>query len=165
MTRYEYMHIAFASIPPEIFEQYGLARLQHNGWVYMEIRNGMPGLKKAGCIANDRLIKHLDQFGYTPVQHTPSLWRHETRDIIFSLIVDDFGVKYVGKKNAEHLRDSLRTLYRVSEDWTGSKFLGLQLDWDYKNRPVDILMLKYVGDALHKFQHAKPKHPQDSPHP
>ena len=26
-------------------------------------------------------------------------------------------------------------------------------------------MPKYVGDALHKFQHAKPKCPQDSPHP
>ena len=35
MTRYKYMRFAFASIPPEIFEQYGLARLQHNGWVYM----------------------------------------------------------------------------------------------------------------------------------
>ena len=26
-------------------------------------------------------------------------------------------------------------------------------------------MPKYVGDALHKFQHAKPKRPQDSSHP
>ena len=72
MTRYEYMRIAFSSIPPEIVAQYGLARLQHNGWVYMEIRNGMPGLKQAGRIANDGLIKHLAQFGYAPVQHTPS---------------------------------------------------------------------------------------------
>ena len=159
MTRYEYMHIAFASLPPEIVEQYGLARLQHNGWVYMEIRNGIPGLNQAGRISNNQLIKHLAQFGLSPAQHTPSLWRHETREIIFSLVVDDFGGKYVGKKNAEHLRDSLCTLYRVSEDWTGSKFLGLQLDWDYKNRHVDISMPKYVGDVLQKFQHAKPKRP------
>ena len=63
MTYYEYTRIAFASILPKIVEQYGLARLQHNGWVYMEICNGMPGLKKASRIANDRLIKHLAQFG------------------------------------------------------------------------------------------------------
>ena len=108
------MRIAFASIPPEIVEKYGLARLQHNIWVYMEIRNGMPGLKQDGRIANDRLINHLAQFGYAPVRHTPSLWCHETRDIIFSLVVDDFGVKYVGKKNAEHLWDSLRTSPLIS---------------------------------------------------
>ena len=80
MTSYKYMRIAFSSIPPEIVAQYVLARLQHNGWVYMEIRNGMPGLKQAGRIANDRLIKHLAQFGYAPVRRTPFLWRHETRD-------------------------------------------------------------------------------------
>ena len=142
MTRYKYTRIAFASIPPELFEQYGLARLQHNIWVYMKIRNGMPGLKQAGRIANDQLIKHLAQFGYDPIRHTPSLWRHKNRDIIFSLVVDDFGVNYVGKKNAEHLLDSLHTLYRVSEDWIGSKFLGLQLDWNLKNCHVDILMPK-----------------------
>ena len=93
------------------------------------------------------------------------MWRHETQDIIFSLVVDEFGVNYVGKINAEHLRESLRTFYRVSEYWTGSKFLGLQLNCDSKNRHVDISMPKYFGDALHKFQHAKPKRPQDSSHP
>ena len=80
MTRYKYMRFAFASIPPEIVEQYGLARFQHNGWVYMAIHNGIPGLKQTGRIANYRLIKHLAQFGYAPVRHTPFLWRHETRD-------------------------------------------------------------------------------------
>jgi hypothetical protein len=28
---------------------------------------------------------------------TPGLWTHKTRPILFSLVVDDFGVKYVGK--------------------------------------------------------------------
>jgi hypothetical protein len=37
-----------------------------------EIRKGMPGLKQAGKIANDRLTKHLAKFGYTPVPHSAS---------------------------------------------------------------------------------------------
>jgi len=36
------------------------------------------------------------------------LWKHDTRPIIFSLVVDDFGVKYVGKENAPHLLDTVR---------------------------------------------------------
>ena len=31
--------------------------------------------------------------------YTPGLWLHEWRPIQFSLVVDDFGVKYVGEEN------------------------------------------------------------------
>ena len=48
----------------------------------------MYGLKQAGIIAHNELIKHLAPYGYAPVQHTPGLWKHETRDTIFSLVVD-----------------------------------------------------------------------------
>ena len=54
----------------------------------------MPGLKQAGIIVNKRLTKHLQKFGYETVVHTPSLWRHKTIPITFTLVVDDFGVKY-----------------------------------------------------------------------
>ena len=64
----------------------------------MEIRKGMPGLKQSGRIASDLLKTHLTQFGYAPVSCTPDLWKHATHDITFSLVVDDFGIKYVGKK-------------------------------------------------------------------
>ena len=61
----------------------------------MDIRKGMPGLKQSGRIANYGLKIHLDQFGYAPVPRTPTLWKHVTRNITFSLVVDEFGVKYV----------------------------------------------------------------------
>ena len=91
--------------------------------VYLEpIVRDAAGLKQAGRIANDRLKIHFAKFGYSPVTRTPSLWKHATKDICFSLVVDDFGVKHVGKDTADHLIQSLKKLYTISIDWTGSLY-------------------------------------------
>ena len=63
----------------------------------------MPSLKHACRIANDRLKAHLDHFGFAPVPINPTLWKHTIEPINLSLVVDRFGVKYVGKDNANHL--------------------------------------------------------------
>jgi hypothetical protein len=126
--------------------------------VYIEIRKGMYGLKHAGSIANQLLQTRLAPFGYYPARHTPELWLHNTRPISFTLVVDDFTVKYVGKQNAEHLRNALLKTYELTTDWSGAT-----LKWDYKNRTRDISMPGYVSNVLSKFQHDAPKHPQDTP--
>ena len=41
----EYMKMKLRIIPQEIIDQYHLQDLQENGWVYMKIVKGMPGLK------------------------------------------------------------------------------------------------------------------------
>jgi hypothetical protein len=38
------------------------------------------------------------------------------------------------------------------------------LDWDYKNRTVDLSIPGYIKAALHKYQHAAPEHPEHAPH-
>ena len=40
--------------------------------------------------------------------HTLGLFMHKTRPVWFTLVVDNFGVKYVGKENAKHLMSVLR---------------------------------------------------------
>ena len=72
---FEYMRMALKDIPEEIIEQYDLPTMASDDWVYMQIEKGMPGLKQAGKIANDRLKKHLAKYGYTPVPRTPALWK------------------------------------------------------------------------------------------
>ena len=42
MSQYEYMRMPIAMIPQEIINQYNLHILAHGGWIYMEIRKGMP---------------------------------------------------------------------------------------------------------------------------
>jgi hypothetical protein len=100
---YEYMRILLSRFPEEIVNKHNLTSLAVNGWVYIEIIKGMYGLKHACLLANQLLQKRLSPFGYYPARHTLSLWLHKTRSIAFSLIVDDFAVKYVGKQHADHL--------------------------------------------------------------
>jgi hypothetical protein len=124
----------------------------------------MYGLKQVGLVANQLLQKRLAPFGYFPARHTPGMWLHKTRPIAFSLIVvDDFAVKYVGKKHADHLRDALLRSYELTTDWEGKVYSGMTLKWDYKNRTCDISMHGYVVNVLSKFQHGTPKHPQHTP--
>ena len=60
MARYEYMKISLDILPEEIIAQYNLRQLASNGWLYLEIRKVMSGLKEAGHIANNRLQLHLE---------------------------------------------------------------------------------------------------------
>jgi hypothetical protein len=103
LPRFEYTKMLLSRFPEEIVQKYNLNALAVDGWVYIEIRKGMYGLKQAGLLANQLLKTRLAPFGYYPARHTPVLWLHNTRPISFTLVVDDFPVKYVGKQHAEHL--------------------------------------------------------------
>ena len=50
----------------------------------------------------------------------------------FSLIVDGFGVKYVGDEHTKHLIKVLKEHYTITEDWEAEKYSGITLDWDYQ---------------------------------
>jgi hypothetical protein len=164
MDDYEYMRIPRWVIPETIMDEYNLSSLIINDYLYVEIRKGMYGLPQSGRIANDRLTKFLAPHGYAPVPITPGLWKHETRPLAFTLVVDDFGVKYTNQDDADHLLHTLEKLYTVSTDWTGSKYCGMTLTWDYKNRTCDISMPGYIDRALHRFSHPQPSRPQHAPH-
>ena len=72
--------------PQEIIDQYNLKDLvAADGYVYMEIRKGMLGLKQAGRLDSYQLTKNLSSNGYAPVPHTPSLWGRHTSDLLFAL--------------------------------------------------------------------------------
>ena len=128
------------------------------------MRKGIPCLKQAGKVANDRLKHHLAKFGYYPAPRTPALWLHKTRQISFTLCVDDFGIKYVTRTDAEHLLNCLRKLYEISVDWSGKNYIGLTLKWDYTKRTVSISMPNYIENVLVRYQHKKPTRKQNSPH-
>jgi hypothetical protein len=106
----------------------------------------------------------LAKSSYRPVPITPSLWTHDMRPIDFSLVVDDFGVKYGGKEHVMHLLEALRGLHMVTEDWDGSLFSGLTIQWNYADKYVDISMPHYIPAMLHRFQHPKPAKHQGASH-
>jgi hypothetical protein len=133
LGRFKYMVISLASLPQETIEKYDLNELAQDGKVYIEIQKGMYGLPQAGILANKLLQRNLAKDRYRSTTHTHGLWTHDTRPISFSLVVDDFGVKYVGREHAEHLMTCIKKNYNISSDWNGSAYCGLTLDWDSKN--------------------------------
>jgi hypothetical protein len=163
LPRFEYMKMLLSRLPEEIVDKYNLGALAVDGWVHIEIRKGMYGLKHAGLIANQLLQTRFAPFGYYPARHTLGLCLYKTRPIAFSLIVDNFAVKYVGKQHADHLRNALLQSYELTTDWAVKVYSGMSLNWDYKNRTCDISMPGYVSNVLSKFQHDSPKHPQHTP--
>ena len=68
----------------------------------------MYGLPQSGRLAYISLIKHLQLHVYTHAGFTPGLFIHATRDTFFSLVVDDFGVKYTARNDALYLIDTLK---------------------------------------------------------
>jgi hypothetical protein len=163
LLRFEYMKSLLSRFPAEIVDKYNLGALAVDGWVHIEIRKGMYVLKEAGLLANQLLQTRLAPFGYYLARHTAGLWLHKTRPIAFSLIVDDFAVKYVGKQHADHLRNGLLKSYEITTEWAAKVYSGISLKWYYKNRTCDISMPGYVSNVLSKFQHDAPKHPQHTP--
>ena len=126
----------------------------------------MYGLPQAGILAEKQLIRFLGSYGYAPVRHTPGLWCHTWHPISFCLVVDDFGVQYIGKEHADHLIQCLHNHYQeVDINWNGKRFCSVHLDWDYDKCTCSLSMPGYVTNALHKFQHPKPNKVQDSPYP
>ena len=79
----------------------------------------MYGLKQAAILAYKQLVKNLKQDGFEPAAGTTGLWYHRSRPTKFALCVDDFGIKYFLKDDAEHLIKTLKKYYVISKDWTG----------------------------------------------
>jgi hypothetical protein len=127
------------------------------------MRNVWPS--QAGVIAQDLLTKRLNKAGYHQSKITPGYWQHDWQPISFTLVVDDFGVKYVNKDNVGHLMSSLSQDYTINTNWKGARYLGLTLDWDYLQCKVHLSMPGYIENALIRFGHKKSDKLQTQPYP
>jgi hypothetical protein len=141
---YEYMTIPFAYFPPWIVNQYNLNLHALNGKVHLELRQAVRGLSQAGIPTNKQLRRKLAPFGYKEHANTPGLWYHETCPILFTLAVDDFGIKYVNKTDVEHLFESLQATYKLTMDWTGS------ILWDHSWVELRQAIRQHINAWLYK---------------
>ena len=160
-----YMKVPAANVPTEILDFYDAHHLIEDGFIYVQVHGGMYGLPHAGKLANEDLEEFLEPHGYYQAPHTAGLWLHKTRPISFTLIVDDFGVKYVDKADADHLFDTLKEKYEVSIDWGDKQhYGGLTVEWDYEARTCTISLPGYIERALIRFMHPRPRFHEASPH-
>ena len=165
LKRPEYVRVSLGDIPEEIIKKYKLKDIATKGAVHIMATRGMYGLPQAGLLANQLLEKRLNKAGYRQSKLVPGLWKHDWRPIQFTLVVDDFGVKYLGKEHADHLKKTLESSYGVTTEWDGKRYIGIILDWDYKQRRVHLSMPGYVKRALRQFKHEIKKRKQNQQFP
>ena len=103
----------------------------------------MYGLKQSGTLANKELKMVLAKAGYFPSQHTVGLFVHKTRPISFTLVVNDFGVKYVNKADVLHLEKTISDYYPMKSDWKGDQYIGINLNWDYPKSTIKLSVKGY----------------------
>jgi len=142
LKRYEYMRIPIGMFPAWTINQYDLLTKVKvvRVYVYLEMRRAVWGLPQAGILANKLLRKCLAPKGYYECKQTPSLWQHVTRPISFTLVVDDFGMKYTNKANVNHLIECLKENYDLTQDWDSDLYCGIQLKWNYDEQTLDLSM-------------------------
>ena len=68
-------------------------------------------------------------------------------------MVDDFGVRYKKREDAEHLLKTISDRYPVKAEWDPTFYLGVTLEFDYTARTCKMSMPGYVKQALLKFHH------------
>ena len=108
MDRPEFLRMKLDNFREDVIKQYGLReKVDVKGFVILRVEKGMCGLPHTGIIAQDLLAKRLNKAGYHQSDKTPGFWKHDTRSSCFTLIVDNFRVKYVGDKHAQHMVDVL----------------------------------------------------------
>ncbi|KAL7475945.1 hypothetical protein ACHAW6_001837 [Cyclotella cf. meneghiniana] len=137
-----------------------------NNWVYFKIVKGVYGLPQSGILANKLLESCLDESGYYQLDITPGLWHNKWHPIMFTLIVDDFGIEYVGIRHAQHLRDIPKKHYDITENWEGNMYSGINFAWDYTKHTCQLTMNDYINTVsssttiqsqkLAAFHHTKP---------
>jgi hypothetical protein len=137
MKRLEYIGLKLNGIPEEIIIEYKLREIAaEDGYVHCKIQKGMYGLPQARIIAQDLLQACLAKMGYHQIKIIPGLWTHETRKTCFALVVDNFAIKYTSMEDAHHLIDALKQDDTITINWDATKYIGLTLEWDYKNQKV-----------------------------
>ena len=149
MDEVVYMYINEKDIPESF-------KIKHhiefrNGKALVSIHKGMYGLPHAGKLAQDLLFPHLEKHGYHQCARTDCLFRHETDDIAFMVVVDDFGILHADDRALENLFRVLRLQYTITTDLTGGKFLGIDIKLNSKNGSVSLSMPGYVESALKRF--------------
>jgi hypothetical protein len=164
LPEYEYVQIPIHLIPDAIMTLYALQDKVSNGYVYTEVRKGMYRLPQAGRLANEKLRTFLKPHGYVPCNVTPGLWKCLHNNLMFTLVVDDFGVRYTKRSDVEELLTILKLENKLTTDWAGTRYIGLTLDWDYDNGHVDISMPGYISRSLLRFAHQPPRRSQHAPH-
>jgi len=159
----EYVSIAVKDIPAETMIEFDLHKYAAHDHVLFQVDGTMYGHPVAGRVANADLVTHLRQHDYIQDPNIPSFFKHKTNLVSFTLVVDDFGIKYTGMDTLDDLIRVLRLKYEIKIDLTGKKYVGISIDWDYTSNKFTTDMPAYIPDTLARFQPDGPRKKTKTP--
>jgi len=134
----------------QILDKHNLHPFIYNNSVLFEVTKSMYGLPHAGKIAQDNLIARLATHGYLQTG-TTCLFRHVNNGVAFTLVVDDFGVKYQDISGADDLIRCLQLYYTLTVKKDATKYLGLTIAVDKVAREVRMSAPGVIAKALQRF--------------
>ena len=148
----DYFKIKSPKVPSGICQKYNIS-CDSDDYIYFRLDKCLYGHAVAGRLSNKELVKLLKVAGYHESDLVPCLFKHETRKIVFSLIVDDLGVKHVNDEDVQHLIDAISPRWKVKHNPTGDKYIGMNLKWNYDpmNPSVEISNEETVPKSLARF--------------
>ena len=62
-------------------------------------------------------------------------------------------MKFTNKEDAEHLESAIRESYPMTIDWSSTKYIGINLDWNYNKRKLCSSIPGYVKKVLKQFNY------------
>jgi hypothetical protein len=75
MSWYKYFRMNFELFPQDVIDKYSLQnKVDANGNIFCEVKQGMHGLPQAGIIAQELFTEQLLKAGYTQSTITPGFW-------------------------------------------------------------------------------------------
>ena len=163
LERDEFMWLSRAQVPADIQSDYASKITWVGDKTMVRITKGIYGLPQAGRLAFEKLSRLLKKHDYAACRNSPCLFKHATNGVVFTLVVDDFAIKYTDKASVDHLFAAIREEYRLEVDWAGSKYIGMSVDYNRKARWIDIWMPGYVAAALKRFGVIPSTKPTHSP--
>ena len=142
------MWIPFKFFSTSLVALYRLDTLQRNGLVLMQLNKSIYGLPQAGILSQQRLVNHIKTYGYTECENTSCLFQHQTRHTNFTLVVDNFLVKYDSEHDANHLLSALSQIYSLLTNWDATLYFGMTIRYSKGSPTLTISMPSYVTSAL-----------------
>ena len=80
--------------------------MDNKGSIHIQANRGMYGLSQDGLLEMS-FWKNIQQERLPTKQLVPGFWTHKWSPVQITLVVDNFGVKYVGKEHAIQLKNTI----------------------------------------------------------
>ena len=91
-------------IPDEIIDNYKMKnKVPEDRYIYIYASENLFMDWNNQELLQKIIARILNKEGYNQAKHTKGIWLHKNKNISFTLVVDNYGVKYIHKQGVDRL--------------------------------------------------------------